>query len=295
MEHRLFLRYNKFADSYRMGQPNIYYFLKDCGFQRIYKSNGNRFPNPESQNMCNSFQMEMQQAQWQRQKMSRDEYKRFLEDFFKKMDFNTIDLETCELLKLITENLGIFGAFDDLTNKRIIYFNKKIEALRKSQPVQPIKTNIIDSHKTNMPTNIMPSPQNTVVNNNGQTNVGNLGLPDAGTGDFKAKDAKKERQAAEDARLNEIMRQQKLNSPIYITNGEPGKFYNPYTNPQYIPHGVDRSIPLPINKRAPNYPLLKAKIEEELILANQELDYHKIDMARNHLEIAAYYLKNVID
>ena len=41
MDHRLFLRYNKFADSYKMGQPNIYYFLKDCGFQRIYKSNGN--------------------------------------------------------------------------------------------------------------------------------------------------------------------------------------------------------------------------------------------------------------
>ena len=42
MDHRLFLRYNKFADSYKMGQPNIYYFLKDCGFQRIYKANGNR-------------------------------------------------------------------------------------------------------------------------------------------------------------------------------------------------------------------------------------------------------------
>ena len=127
MDHRLFLRYNKFADSYKMGQPNVYFFLKDCGFQRIYKSNGNRFPNPESQNMCNSFQMEMQQANWQRQNMKKDEYSRFLEDFFKKMDFNSVDLETCELLKLITENLGIFGAFDDLTNKRIVYFNKKID------------------------------------------------------------------------------------------------------------------------------------------------------------------------
>jgi uncharacterized protein YihD (DUF1040 family) len=238
--------------------------------------------------------MEMQQAQWQRQKMSRDEYKRFLEDFFKKMDFNTIDLETCELLKLITENLGIFGPFDDLTNKRIIYFNKKIDTLKKSQPVQPIKSNITDIH-TNIPTNTMPIPQNTVANNKTIIESGNLGLPDAGTGDFKAKDAKKERQAAEDARLNEIMRQQKINSPIYISNGEPGKFYNPYTNPQYIPHGVDRNIPLPMNKKDPNYPHLKAKIDEELILANQELDYHKIDMARNHLEIAAFYLKNVID
>ena len=291
MDHRLFLRYNKFADSYKMGQPNIYYFLKDCGFQRIYKSNGNRFPNPESQNMCNSFQMEMQQANWQRQNMSRDEYRRFLEDFFKKMDFNTIDLETCELLKLITENLGIFGAFDDLTNKRIIYFNKKIETLKKTQPVQPVK-NTYDKTLAPTPSNTAPSPQNTNTN---QTNTGGFGLRDAEKGDVKAKDAKKERQAAEDARLNEIMRQQKLSSPIYITNGEPGKFYNPYTNPQYIPQGINRSIQLPMNKRDPNYPTLKALIDEELIMANQELDYHKIDMARNHLEKAAYYLKNIID
>ena len=291
MDHRLFLRYNKFADSYKMGQPNVYYFLKDCGFQRIYKSNGNRFPNPESQNMCNSFQMEMQQANWQRQNMSRDEYRRFLEDFFKKMDFNSMDLETCELLKLITENLGIFGAFDDLTNKRIIYFNKKIETLKKTQPVQPIK-NTHDKTLAPTPSNTAPSPQNTNTN---QASTGGFGLPDAEKGDVKAKDAKKERQAAEDARLNEIMRQQKLNSPIYITNGEPGKFYNPYTNPQYIPQGINGNIHLPMNKRDPNYPQLKALIDEELILANQELDYHKIDMARNHLEKAAYYLKNIID
>lgn len=289
MDHRLFCRYNKFADSYKIGQPNIYYFLKDCGFQRIYKSNGNRFPNPESQNMCNSFQMEMQQAQWQRQKMTKDEYKRFLEDFFKKMDFNSMDLETCELLKLITENLGIFGAFDDLTNKRIIYFNKKIDALKKNPP--PSSKHFQSANPAQIPTNTVPS--NTTIPQN--TTQGGGWLPDAEKGDVKIRDVNKERQAAEDARLNEIMRQQKLNSPIYITNGEPGKFYNPYTNPQYIPNGIDRSIPLPMNKKDPNYPKLKAIIEEELIMANQELDYHKIDMARNHLERAAYYLKNVID
>ena len=289
MDHRLLCRYNKFADSYKIGQPNIYYFLKDCGFQRIYKSNGNRFPNPESQNMCNSFQMEMQQAQWQRQKMTKDEYKRFLEDFFKKMDFNSVDLETCELLKLITENLGIFGAFDDLTNKRIIYFNKKIDALKKNPP--PSSKHFQSANPAQIPTNTVPS--NTTIPQN--TTQGGGWLPDAEKGDVKIRDVNKERQAAEDARLNEIMRQQKLNSPIYITNGEPGKFYNPYTNPQYIPNGIDRSIPLPMNKKDPNYPKLKASIEEELIMANQELDYHKIDMARNHLERAAYYLKNVID
>ena len=91
------------------------------------------------------------------------------------------------------------------------------------------------------------------------------------------------------------MKQMKLNSPIYITNVQPGQFDNPYSNPNYIPNGVNRNVPLPMRKTDPNYHHLKAIIEKELILANQELDYHKIDMARNHLEIAAYYLKNIID
>ena len=288
MDYHLFKRYNKFADSYKFGQPNIYYFLKDCGFTRIYKAYGNRFPNPECQNMCTTFQAEMHQAQWNRKNMSKDEYRRFLEDFFKKMDFNQIDLETCEILKMITENVGIFGAFDDLTNKRIVYFNKKIDALKKSKPVKT-NNNAFDTKPT--PSNTVPS--NTPQNTNPNSNAGNnLGLPEAGKGSVNIS---KEARSAEDARLNEIMRQQKLNSPIYITNVQPGTFYNPYTNPQYVPKGIKTNIPLPMNKRDPNYPMLKAVIEEELILANQELDYHKIDMARGHLERAAYYLKNVID
>ena len=295
MDLNLFMRYIKFADSYR-NNNNLYFFLKDCGFQRIYKSNGNRFPSPDIQNICNSFQGEMQQNRWQRQNMSKNEYSRFLEDFFKKMDFNTIDLETTELLKLLTENLGIFGAFDDLTNKRIIYFNNKIDKLKTSSsysssgnknnnPLDNFSSSAGSKSVNTVNTGAGLSPANSPVNN--------LGLPDAGKGGDK--DAKKAAQAAEDARLNEIMRQQKLNSPIYITNMEPGKYYNPYTNPNYIPQGINQSIPLPMNKKDPNYPKLKALIDEELILANQELDYHKIDMARNHLEKAAYYLSKVID
>jgi uncharacterized protein YihD (DUF1040 family) len=73
------------------------------------------------------------------------EYNRFLEDFFKKIDFNTIDLHIFQLLKLITENLGIFGPFDDLTNKRILYFNKKIDTLKKTKPLQLVKINSFDN------------------------------------------------------------------------------------------------------------------------------------------------------
>ncbi len=299
MDYHLFLRYNKYADNYKMMQPNLYFFLKDCGFQRIHKVYGNRFPNPECQNMCNAFQIEMQRAQWSRKKMRKEEYQKFLEEFFKKMDFNNIDLETLELSKLITENLGIFGGFDDLTSKRILYFNKKIDALKKNPPKNV--TNVAHvphaAKNHNNPNQYIPQntvPQNTIPQNTPQ-NYQSIGLPPANVGDSKVKDAKKAAQEAEIARLNEMMRQEKLNSPIYITNVQPGTFYNPYTNPQYIPPGIHKSIRLPMNKTDPNYPKLKSYIEEELILANQELDYHKIDMARSHLERAAYYLKNVID
>ena len=293
MDPILFMRYIKFADSYRVGQPNVYFFLKDCGFKRIFRESGNRFPNPESQNMCNAFQQEMQMAQWNVNKMTVGEYKMFLEDFFKKMDFNSIDLDTCIILKLITENLGVFGPFDDLTNKRIVYFNNKIDKLKKSQPIKTSNSGPMNYQGTQVNA---PLPQNTTSPPfSPQVSTDYMGLPEAAKGDSKAKDAKKAAQAAEDARLNEIMKQQKLNSPIYITNNEPGKFYNPLINPNYIPNGVNRNIPLPMSRKDPNFVHLKKIIDDELILANQELDYHKIDMARNHLEIAAYYLKNIID
>ena len=282
------MRYIKFADSYRQGQQNIYFFLKDCGFKRIYRESGNRFPNQETQSMFQAFQNETKQANWTSNKMTANDYKMFLEDFFKKMNFNTIDLDTCIILKLITENLGVFGAFDNLTNKRIVYFNNKIEKLK---TVQPVKTS------TSGPMSYQPSPSNTSVPQNTISSapvaVDSMGLPEVGKGDAATKEAQKAAQSAEVERLNEIMKQQKLNSPIYITNGEPGKYYNPLTNPNYIPNGVNRNIPLPMNRKDPNFVHLKKEIDKELILANQELDYHKIDMARNHLEIAAYYIKNI--
>ena len=290
MDPLIFMRYIKFADSYRQGQQNIYFFLKDCGFKRIYRESGNRFPNQETQSMFQAFQNETKQANWTSNKMTANDYKMFLEDFFKKMNFNSIDLDTCIILKLITENLGVFGAFDNLTNKRIVYFNNKIEKLK---TVQPVKTS------TSGPMSYQPSPSNTSLPQNTISSapvaLDSMGLPEVGKGGAEAKEAQKAAQSAEVERLNEIMKQQKLNSPIYITNGEPGKYYNPLTNPNYIPNGVNRNIPLPMNRKDPNFVHLKKEIDKELILANQELDYHKIDMARNHLEIAAYYIKNIID
>ena len=270
MDYQLFLKCLRFADSYKIDKPNIYYFVKHCTFQRILNSNGNRFPNMDSQYMYNAFQMEINQAQWKLNNIQKQEYHQFLEEFF-----NKVDLETFEILKALTENMGIFGNFDQLTGKRIEYFNDKIKKY-KTNPQNTV--NVINIF------NLIPQPQIMYPKNQPFVE-----LPDAeGNKGKKGNDPEMEK-------LNNIMKQMKASSHIYITNVQPGQFYNPYINPNYIPNGVNTNIPLPMRRNDPNYHHLKAIIEKELILANQELDYHKIDMARNHLEIAAYYLKNVID
>ena len=331
MDYNVFLHYIKFADHYKTSRPNIYIFLKECIFKRIYTASGNRFPNNEIQNMYNAFQAEKQH--WKGNKMQKNEYQQFLEQLFKSVDFKILDLMSNEILKVITENIGIFGAYDNLTAQRINYFKKKIQEFKSNQrPNTNLKSIFSIFQKDN--TQIKPQPktyvqnpvshnhvQNPVSNNHNhiqnpvphnhnhiqnpvphnhnqkpvpqtmvQKNNAKFDLPD-----IIKQSIRKSNHDPEIERLNNIMKQMKLKSHIYITNVQPGQFYNPYIMPNYIPKGVVTNIRLPIRKQDPNYQQLKKIIEKELILANQELDYHKIDMARNHLERAAFYLKNVID
>ena len=91
-DKEFFMKYNKFAQTYFKTNPNIYFFLKDCAFQRIFKENGNRFPDNETKIMANKFGEEMADFHWTRNKVSINYYSSFLEDLFKKTDFR-IDLE----------------------------------------------------------------------------------------------------------------------------------------------------------------------------------------------------------
>ena len=153
-DKEFFKKYNKFAQSYFKTNANIYFFLKDCGFQRIYKENGNRFPDNETQIMVDEFKIEMADFHWIRSNVPFDFYKTFLEDIFKKTDFHKLALDTCLIYKALTENLGVFGPFDDLTNKRIDYLNKKIEQLKQKN------SNKISSVKNKS------NPSNTFSTNN---------------------------------------------------------------------------------------------------------------------------------
>ena len=50
-----------------------------------------------------------------------------------------------------------------------------------------------------------------------------------------------------------------------------------------------------MRRNDPNYQNLKVAIEDLIENATQELDYHKVNMARENLEAAAYYISHIID
>ena len=152
--------------------------------------------------------------------MSLNEYQQFLNDFYSRYNFETVDVNLLIIAKELTENLSIFGNYDDVTRKRLDYFSNKIKSLSY---------------------------------NNMQSSTGG-GIP----------------------------------------NNNIGAFYDPKKS-KNVPGLVNLTFQLPIRRNDPNYPNLKAIIEDLIENATQELDYHKVDMARKNLEAVAYYLSHIID
>ena len=85
-----------------------------------------------------------------------------------------------------------------------------------------------------------------------------------------------------------------MNQSMNINNNI-GEFYEPKNNNNYIPELVNPVFNLPMRRNDPNFINLKAAIEDLIENATQELDYHKVDMARKNLEAVAYYISNIID
>ena len=62
---------------------------------------------------------------------------------------------------------------------------------------------------------------------------------------------------------------------------------------EYIPKFVDRSLKFPISKGSKVYETVKAKVKTHMEYAGLELDFHKLEMVKDHIEAAMYYLKNI--
>ena len=61
----------------------------------------------------------------------------------------------------------------------------------------------------------------------------------------------------------------------------------------YIPTLVDKSIRLPISKTSSEYSKVKELIKTHIEYSTLELDFHKLDNAKDHVEAAIYYLRNI--
>ena len=223
---------NNYKSNYK-----IYMFLKDCAFRSIFTvfQSGNLSEQEKQyvQNNYSQFQIEVGQYNWTFNSMTLNEYQQFLNEFYSKINFNIADLNTIILSKELTENISFFGNYDDLTQRRLEFFTRKInEEMKKNIPQYNYQ-------------------QQNYSNNN-------------------------------------------MNQSMNINNNI-GEFYEPKNNNNYIPELVNPVFNLPMRRNDPNFINLKAAIEDLIENATQELDYHKVDMARKNLEAAAYYVNNIIE
>jgi hypothetical protein len=64
-------------------------------------------------------------------------------------------------------------------------------------------------------------------------------------------------------------------------------------SPNYIPRLVDQTIRFPITKSSSSYTKVKEIIKTHMEYSSLELDFHKLNLVKDHIEAAIYYLRNI--
>jgi hypothetical protein len=264
------------ADNNRKNQ-NLYFFIKNYAFSTAYNILSKDYTGIKEndraifENMRSQFKLEKETIK-PNHVMSKNEYISFLEYFYSNINFDDCSLYVLEVSKDLTEVLAIFGEFDDLWIKRckfiyiihlVDYFTKRIN-YAKGDTINNCKQS--NNNENNIQNNIsevvLSNKQNyySLLENQRLTqSVDELNLPNV-------KD--------DEPDIN-----QRIDKISYDHN--------------IIPRLVDRSIKLPINKNSPNYSKVKDLIKMHMEYSGLELDFHKIELTKDHIEAAIYYLRNI--
>ena len=141
MEKRIKRFYNflTVADKYTGNLKQIYFFIKKNAFQEIYEYLSDpSFRESERgkiTELFNSYSKELAAAKNENinTDVTKEELSNFLETFFSKMDFN--NLEMLLVSKDMLELLLTFGPMDDLTARRMEYFNNRISILENKKNI----------------------------------------------------------------------------------------------------------------------------------------------------------------
>jgi hypothetical protein len=103
----------------------IYFLLKNYAFKMVFSALGSY---SSALNETEKALFDRFQAEFHAEKMKNPDiplvsdiqYKAFLEEFFKTVDFEQANLDTINICKDLTEVLAIYGPLDDLYKKRSI-------------------------------------------------------------------------------------------------------------------------------------------------------------------------------
>ena len=273
---------------------NLYLFLKDCAFRWVSNvMNNPNVINPNEKNMINQtysqFQSESNQMNWNFNNMSINEYSQFLEQFYNSLNFNSCDIQMLSIAKTLTENQKFFGNLNNLAQQRLTFINDKMNEL--------INNNNRNFYNNNNNNNFM-------INSNGPLQRGNFSL----NKNNNSNNYMMNNNNNNNNYYNNNMMMNNNNMPIpqnnYVQpysdsqltdNTNIGTFYDPSIVKNYVPKLVNPMFKLPMSKKDMNFPQLKEVINMHIEYSNLELDYHKINKAREHLEAAAFYLANIIN
>jgi hypothetical protein len=233
---------------------NIYFFLKYYAFDKSFKLKLPTSDTKKINQFMKYFNEELKNSKWDIKNFKLIEYQQFLEYFYSTINFQNIDLNNLFLCRDLQEII----ALDELGKKRMQYFDKKLEKFQKdineSQNQNKENQNESNINKQNKKPLIKV---NSINNDNKVKNINN-----------NINKEKKETNIKNNTNKN-------LNIP------------------QFVNDELLSNINQLKDKNSKEYETLKKKIIEHLQLSSSELEYHNIEISKNHIEAVVYYLRKL--
>jgi hypothetical protein len=122
---KLFYHFKRYIDvaNTNMSNPLVYFLLKNYAFKLVYSTLGTNSTalNESEKALFDRYQKEFQVEKSNNPNvplMSPDQYKAFLDEYSKYINFENADLDTLYSCKDLIEVLAIYGPLDDNWNKR---------------------------------------------------------------------------------------------------------------------------------------------------------------------------------
>jgi hypothetical protein len=156
MEKRIIVKFYNYiqeADKIKNENIDIYFFIKSIAFNSIYSFISLEiFPKEEKkkiQTLYTTYKTEKDSYQSKNKlnEIKKEEFQKYLESFFSKMDFKNLD--NLYLSRDMLELLLKFGPLDDLTVKRLQYLNNHISTLSIKKEEKKFNYNDINENLKN--------------------------------------------------------------------------------------------------------------------------------------------------